>query len=278
VRRGPRGGPGDLAARLVRARQLVEHAGGASRTPLSVLIAVLGHQQERAATVPAAPRRPDSDRLPLLDLGAAAPAVADEIVCAVEALRSAVPDPLREAGDELRALAPSSLAAVVETWIDDVTLVDPRLGFWLWGAAGPVLERGARDVVAPHGWTGSACAVCGGLPQASVIAEESGEFMAGSPRSLVCGRCASWWPFPRATCVGCGEEDPRSMESFLAEERRWARVDTCAACRGYIKTFDLRERGAVDVVPLVDDLGTLTLDVWVQQRGFSRPTASLAGV
>jgi FdhE protein len=243
-----------------------------------VLVAVLGHQQDRAAIVPTARPRPGTDRLPLLDLDAAAPAMAGEVVCAVDALRAAVPGPLSEAGNDLRALGPSALAAVVETWTDDVTLVDPRFGFWVGVAAGPVIERGARNVVAPDGWTGSACAVCGGLPQASVISEESGEFMAGSPRSLVCGRCASWWPFPRATCVGCGEEDPRHMESFLVEEQPWARVDTCATCRGYIKTFDLRERGAVEVVPLVDDLATLTLDIWAQQRGFSRPTASLAGV
>jgi FdhE protein len=242
-----------------------------------VLVAVLEYQQGRAALGPAVRPRRD-DRLPLLDLDATAPVIVDEVGSAVDALQAVVPAPLSEAGSNLRTLEPSQFAAVVDTWIDDVTLVDPRLGFWLGVAAGPVIEQGARAVVAPDGWKGSACAVCGGLPQASVIAEESGEFMAGSPRSLVCGRCASWWSFPRATCVACGEEDPRSMESFLVEEQRWVRVDSCGTCRGYIKTFDLRERGAVDVIPLVDDVVTLTLDVWAQQRGFSRPTSSLAGV
>jgi len=68
------------------------------------------------------------------------------------------------------------------------------------------------------------------------------------------------------------------MESFIVEGQRLVRVDTCATCRGYIKTFDLRERGAVDLVPLVDDVATLALDVWAQQRGFSRSAPSLAGV
>jgi FdhE protein len=242
-----------------------------------VLVAVLEYQQGRAALGPAVRPRRD-DRLPLLDLDATAPVIVDEVGSAVDALQAVVPAPLSEAGSNLRTLEPSQFAAVVDTWIDDVTLVDPRLGFWLGVAAGPVIEQGARAVVAPDGWKGSACAVCGGLPQASVIAEESGEFMAGSPRSLVCGRCASWWSFPRATCVACGEEDPRSMESFLVEEQRWVRVDSCGTCRGYIKTFDLRERGAVEVIPLVDDVVSLTLDVWAQQRGFSRPASSLAGV
>ena len=68
------------------------------------------------------------------------------------------------------------------------------------------------------------------------------------------------------------------MESFLVEKQRLARVDTCDTCRGYIKTFDLRERGGVEVIPLVDDVVTLTLDIWAQQRGFTRAATSLAGV
>jgi FdhE protein len=267
-----------VRSRVARAERLLDQANGATRGPLSVLVAVLRYQLDRLATAPTAHSRADVDRFPLLDVDAAAPTIVEEVAFAVDALHEAVPAPLREAGTHLRALGPSPLAAVVETWVDDVSLVEPLLGFWLRVAAGPVIEGGARDVVVPAEWKGSACAVCGGQPQASVIAEESGEFMAGSPRSLVCGRCASWWSFPRATCVGCGEEDPRSMESFLVEEQRWARVDTCATCRGYIKTFDLREPGAVDVIPLVDDIVTLTLDVWAQQRGFSRSASSLAGV
>jgi FdhE protein len=145
-------------------------------------------------------------------------------------------------------------------------------------AAGPVLEGGATHLVVPDDWNGAACPACGGQPQASAIAEESGEFMAGSPRSLVCGRCATWWPYPRITCALCGEEDSRLIESFLVEGRRSARVDSCATCRGYIKTFDLREPGAVGIVPLVDDVATLTLDVWAQQRGLHRSASSLAGV
>ena len=243
-----------------------------------MLIAVLRYQQDRSATAPVAPGRSDAEGFPLLDLDAAVPAIVGEVARAVAALHDAVPQPLREAAAHLRALEPSPLAAVVETWVDDVTLVEPRLGFWLRVAAGPVIERGALDIVVPHEWKGPACPVCGGQPQVSVIAEESGEFMAGSPRSLVCGRCGSWWSFPRATCVGCGEEDPRSMESFLVEEQGPARVDTCTTCRGYIKTFDLRERGGVEVIPLVDDVVTLTLDIWAQQRGFTRSGISLAGV
>jgi FdhE protein len=277
VRRGPRGGPGALEARLARAEQLLAGEHGAARAPLGVLAAILRHQQARAGVVPAAPARSDSG-FPLLDVDRCAPSIVAEVAPAVDALRGAVPPALAEAGDHLRALAPSEAAAVVETWLDDVALVEPRLGFWVRVAAGPVLEAGAARLAVPEEWKGAACPACGGQPQASAIAEESGEFMAGSPRSLVCGRCATWWPYPRITCALCGEEDSRLIESFLVEGRRSVRVDSCATCRGYVKTFDLREPDAVEIVPLVDDVATLTLDVWAQQRGLYRSASSLAGV
>jgi len=277
VRRGPRGGPGALEVRLARAEQLFGEEDGAARAPLAVLATVLRHQCGRVGAARAATRA-DGGVFPLLDVRGSAPSILRELELAIPGLRTAVPPPLGEAGERLRALAPSEAAAVVETWLDDVALVEPRLGVWVRVAAGPVLETGAAGVAVPDEWKGAACPMCGGQPQASAIAEESGEFMAGSPRSLICGRCATWWPYPRATCAVCGEEDPRLMESFLVEGRRSVRADTCATCRGYVKTFDLREPGAVDIVPLVDDVATLTLDVWAQQRGFARATSSPAGV
>ena len=75
-----------------------------------------------------------------------------------------------------------------------------------------------------------------------------------------------------------GEDDSTALASYYVEHRRAARVDTCSTCRAYIKTFDLRQGGGRDVVPLVDDVATLTLDVWAREQGYSRLTRSLAGV
>jgi formate dehydrogenase maturation protein FdhE len=52
----------------------------------------------------------------------------------------------------------------------------------------------------------------------------------------------------------------------------------CDTCASYMKTFDLREKGARDMVPLVDDVGTLSLDIWAHENGLQRPGLSLAGV
>jgi len=110
--------------------------------------------------------------------------------------------------------------------------------------------------------------------------------MGGSPRSLVCGRCAGWWTFPRATCTWCGEADPRRLPSYVAEERgqgggtnlRGIRIDGCETCSSYVKTFDLREAGGIELVPLVDDVATVSLDLWANDQGLARHLVSFAGV
>jgi FdhE protein len=277
VRRSRRGGPGDYAARMARADHLLASAPGVAHDPLRLMRVVLGHQAPRFDE-PRPPALTPRGYGPLLDASRAADEIVAELPPAIIAVRPAATAPLGEAADTLSRMAPSELAACVETWIDDLALVEARLGFWLHAAAGPVLERAARAAAVAEDWSGAACPVCGGPAHVSVIAEESGEFMAGSPRSLVCGRCATGWRFSRAKCSVCGEDDSSALSSYCAERRRAARVDTCSTCRAYIKTFDLRQDGARDIVPLVDDVATLTLDVWAREHGYSRPTRSLAGV
>jgi hypothetical protein len=276
--RSGRGKSGDVAARLARAEQL---AAGDPVTsgPLNLLGAVLRHHQLRAGDdlirseagllAAAIDANRAGGRYPLLDLDAAAGPVMAELDLAVESLLGAVLEPLAAAGHMLAGWSARERRELVETWLDDTSMVGPLLGFWIRvGAAVPSSEQ----------WRGAACPLCGGQAQVSVIAEETGEFLGGSPRSLVCGRCATWWSFPRAVCAVCGEEDPRNLGTYFVEDQRWVRVDACETCHGYVKTFDLREPGGRDVVPLVDDVATLTLDLWAGEQGLVRPLASFAGV
>lgn len=290
-----RGGPGGWAVRLRRAEALAATATAASG-PLRLTAGVLRYQQLRsdpagpngaamaavigALTAGAEERRSDG-RYPLLDLASAAGPVATAIPGAVAALDDgeAVPEPLLAAGGELAAATEAQRLTLVDAWLEESTSVDPRSGFWVGVAAGPVLEPARAAVPTPgrEEWTGRACPGCGGLPQVSVIAPESGAFMEGSPRALVCGRCAGWWAFPRATCAWCGEDDPRKLAPFVAGEGP-ARLDSCETCGAYVKTFDLRRPGGAPVVPLVDDVATVSLDLWAQEQGLHRPVVSLAGV
>jgi hypothetical protein len=289
VIRSRRGGPGQVSARLARA-ELLGAADPVASAPLGLLVAVLRHHERRAGDdlvrseaallAGAVAGNRAGGRFPLLDLGAAAGPVMAELDVAVEALLRFVPDPLGVAAEDLVGWSGPERRELVQTWLDDTSLVEPRLAFWVRVAAAPLLEIAATGAFVPSSeqWRGAACPLCGGQAQVSVIAEETGEFLGGSPRSLVCGRCAAWWSFPRAVCAVCGEEDPRNLGSYFAEDQRWVRVDACETCHGYVKTFDLREAGGLDVVPLVDDVATLTLDLWAGAQGLVRPSASLAGV
>jgi FdhE protein len=252
---------------------------------------VLAHQHDRASSpairTAASKVRAESissrlvERFPLLDLGASVETMVEEISIAVDALRPpSSPGPLWEAGKNLAARDGVERRELVEGWLDDPSLLDTRIAAWIAVAAGPVLELAAAALkpISKEEWTGPACPACGGMPQVSVIREQSGEFMAGSPRHLVCGRCALWWDFARATCPWCGEDDSRRVGSYSPEGERLVRIDACDTCHSYVKTFDLREQGGNDIVPLVDDVATLTLDVWAHEKGLQRSGVSLAGV
>ncbi|MDP8978527.1 MAG: hypothetical protein M3N17_08120 [Actinomycetota bacterium] len=159
MRRGARGGPGELGRRLTRAEQLATTP--EAREPMTVLCAVLTHQLARAddATVAAAaalvaataePRR-RVRRFPLLDVGAAVEQVTAEVPRAVAALAgrpSVIPEPLAAAGRQ-HAGAPDDWREPVRSWLDDPGLVDPRLAFWVHAAAAPVLELAAAAITVP---------------------------------------------------------------------------------------------------------------------------------
>jgi formate dehydrogenase accessory protein FdhE len=284
--KGARGGPGDWERRLERAEAI-------PRTPaiahqMELLVAVLRHQAARAEVLAEAAAAIRSEavarrltgRFPLLDLEGAVEPVAAEVVPAVAALAGSAPRPLGAAGEELAARPLEEVRALVAAWLDDPSLVEERLEFWIRVAGAPLLElacTGGADLSRAE-WSGAACPACGGPPQTGVIGERSGEFMGGSPRYLVCSRCALWWGYPRATCVACGEDNSTRLHSFSEQQRSWVRVDVCDTCRGYVKTFDLREPGGGDVVPLVDDIATLALDLWAHEQGCARASLSLAGV
>jgi len=287
-----RGGPARFDDRLRRCQALLDQPGPASRLePLTALAAVLTHQRQRTSddAVRAASRslvdtaraRASAGIFPMFDGGAAVATIDAELCRAVDVLAlGPVPRPLVDAGLALVGQPRDERQLAIEDWVDDADAVEAAHAFWIRVAAAPVFEGAAAtlDVPIPDDWRSAACPVCGAAAQVATITEESGEFMGGSPRALVCSRCASSWPHPRITCALCGEQDPRQINAFLAGDDRVARVDTCLRCHGYIKTFDLRSAGANGVVPLVDDVATLRLDVWASQRGFSRPSLSLAGV
>jgi FdhE protein len=117
------------------------------------------------------------------------------------------------------------------------------------------------------------CPVCGGSPVVGALQDVP---EALGIRSLICGVCGGAWRSPRLTCAYCGEDDADELTVHAAESLPWIRLDACKSCRRYLKIVDLRRRG--DAVPLVDDVATVEMDLWAQQRGLHRVQTNLFGL
>jgi len=117
------------------------------------------------------------------------------------------------------------------------------------------------------------CPRCGWPPQVAVLRDEA---EVKGRRFLVCGLCASWWPFPRTTCPSCGESDAEKLPLHESEAAPHLRIEECVSCKAYLKAVDLRRDGFA--VPEVDDLASIELDVWCEERGLWKISRNLLGM
>jgi formate dehydrogenase accessory protein FdhE len=117
--------------------------------------------------------------------------------------------------------------------------------------------------------TGTRCPICGGTPVVAVLREEGH----GARRRLVCALCFTEWDYLRLVCVKCGEQRFDVLPVFSADQFPHARVDACDTCRSYMKTIDATKDGRV--IPVVDDLATIALDLWAREQGYTRVRANL---
>jgi FdhE protein len=139
-------------------------------------------------------------------------------------------------------------------------------------------EDGAPDEAGPTTWStngrGAAagqmprhdnrCPFCQQRPAAGVL-RDAGQ---GTRRALVCGLCFTEWAFDRIGCPSCGEQRFDALPVYTAEQVEGVRVDGCDSCGVYLKTIDASKDGTI--VPEVDDLATVTLDLWAREHGYRR--------
>jgi hypothetical protein len=129
--------------------------------------------------------------------------------------------------------------------------------------------------VAPHrpGLTG-ACAFCRGVPW--IAWRVAGGEADGAQRFLGCALCGNAWPAGRILCPACGEQDPAKLAAFQSDRHPAVRIETCTTCRVYVKSIDL----TVDAraIPEVDDLLSLSMDLWAIEEGYTRLESGLAGL
>jgi hypothetical protein len=118
------------------------------------------------------------------------------------------------------------------------------------------------------------CPFCGGFPWIS--ARRDASVMEGARRMLVCALCGGEWLFGRILCPACFEGDPAKLPSFQNETHANVRVEACETCNHYVKSIDLSEDARP--IPEVDDLVSLSMDLWATEQGFTRIEPGLAGL
>jgi FdhE protein len=116
------------------------------------------------------------------------------------------------------------------------------------------------------------CPFCGSRPQLAVLRPEGD----GAKRFLLCSLCATEWFFRRVLCPNCAEENKERLPVFVAEEFDYVRVDACDTCHTYIKSIDLSKNG--NAVPVVDELATVSLNLWAQENNYKKAQSNLFGV
>jgi len=116
------------------------------------------------------------------------------------------------------------------------------------------------------------CPHCAALPVAAVLREEG----QGAKRFLLCALCLQEWECLRIVCPACGEQDFDKVPVYTAEQFSHVRIDACDRCHQYIKTIDLTKDGLA--VPCVDDIASVSLDLWARERGYTRIKGNVLGI
>jgi hypothetical protein len=109
------------------------------------------------------------------------------------------------------------------------------------------------------------CPTCGAAPGLAILRTGDGA------RRLLCVLCAEAWLAPRLMCAFCGtrDQDVLSILSLAEDDPRW--IETCDACRRYLKTVDARLLPAgYTINARAEDARTLYLDMIAEREGYVR--------
>lgn len=139
----------------------------------------------------------------------------------------------------------------------------------------PFVERQAVDLLAMVNdlpWQHSACPVCGGPPNMSVMRRtwDASEFIQahGGRRYLRCSCCSTEWTHKRVSCPACGCEEPDELAVLRDPARPFERVDACRRCKSFVLCLDAGEL-ADTPDPDVTALAMSALEEAARKEGFS---------
>ena len=113
------------------------------------------------------------------------------------------------------------------------------------------------------------CPCCGNLPVASIVRISSG---INNLRYLHCSLCNTEWNVPRATCASCNSDKGLAQQQIDGSDGK-IRAETCDECKSYLKIAYQEKDPRID--PVADDLASLSLDLLVDEAGYSRSGPNL---
>lgn len=183
----------------------------------------------------------------------------------------------------LRVVAERSEHAA-ERLTDDPATARTRLGVYWCGDSNDYASRAllqpyatvlrARNLTPDRTHNPGHCPFCGGA--AWMSSRKSAPDAESGFRFLQCSLCALEWRFNRISCPSCDEGDPYKLPQFQSDVHKNARIEACETCRRYVKSIDL----TLDArpVPIVDDLLSLSMDLWAADEGFTRIEPGIAGL
>jgi len=118
-------------------------------------------------------------------------------------------------------------------------------------------------------WNQGRCPICSGYPQFARLDKENGA------RWLHCDLCDIEWKFERMTCPFCGNTEAEKARYFTVSDDDPMRMTVCDKCQCYIKTYDERKQ-SIEALPLVEDVGSLELDMIAFREGFIHPNLAMS--
>jgi FdhE protein len=182
------------------------------------------------------------------------------------------PEPLREAAHQWNSAREQKWIQAIHSALDPARL--PFAGpedFFTRTCLQPVAENLQSQLSADTSTGNNVCPACAGLPQMAVL-QPQGD---AAGRWLLCSFCLRQWAFRRLICPWCREEDKEKLPRFSSEEWPAVHVEACDTCRRYLKAVDLTVDGLA--VPLIDETAFSVLDVWTNDRGYTKVVPNLMG-
>lgn len=119
------------------------------------------------------------------------------------------------------------------------------------------------------------CPLCGGKPQLSILEHKESGAESGN-RDLMCAKCVSVWPFRRAVCAHCGEEEPTRLARYESPAFSHVRVEACETCKHYLKNIDWTRTRKAEA--MVDEVAAAPLDLWAVEHGYTKIELNLVGL